>query len=315
MFVYYNKFYYLHFGPESSVENEKRISIPLKNIDKTYIRCNDKMEFIFNIKLDSKNKNCPQCTFNNNDNINCAICGFNLETYFNYISNIDGDTTYIGDTSFKCLNNLITTITLCIDDTVLNNNLSNFLLIRPPGHHSYDICESVHNNNPNGFCLFNNIFYGAKYLLNKYKIDNIAIIDWDAHRANGTQNLVKDNKFIQLYDMYQSDIFPYDEKIISENIHNYELTSNDTNDDFKKYFNDIITKIKLQKPQFILISCGFDGYKDDTMSGLKYELATYQYFANELKMLGIPHIYFLEGGYIPEFISTAIKSILHIYNI
>ena len=87
-------------------------------------------------------------------------------------------------------------------DLVLEQKYSScFCVIRPPGHHA-------ESNRPMGFCLFNNAAIGAKYAIQKYQLDRIAIIDWDVHHGNGTQEIFYESPEVYYFSLHQYPLYP-----------------------------------------------------------------------------------------------------------
>ena len=304
MKIYCNYFFQDHFGPKNTTENADRIKIVVDNIP-NIIFIKDIDDYLPKYNLSKMIKNCDECTFENQGS-KCEICGNNLKNYFNYVSSIDGDTTYIGSKTNICLANVLPTIRQAINN-FLSTLENSFLLIRPPGHHCGDRINDE-NKTANGFCLINNIIYGIDYLKTIRKDVKIVVIDWDAHRGNGTQKLLGKNDF--MFDIHEKNIFPYDEYVKNENIKNYLISSETTKKEVFDIFDEIIEKTNLIKPDFIFISCGFDAHKDDHMSNLQFDKTYYRYFRERLDTLKIPSLYFLEGGYIPKNILECIQEII-----
>jgi len=112
------------------------------------------------------------------------------KTDLKIIGDVEGDTTYLNEKSYQSIEGCVETIMFGIDRLMKNSKQTmEFLLIRPPGHHSNMIQCS-------GFCVINNIWYGANYLQSKYQIKKIAIVDYDVHHGNGTHELFYNSKIL-----------------------------------------------------------------------------------------------------------------------
>jgi acetoin utilization deacetylase AcuC-like enzyme len=310
---------HFHHSLPISTENDKRISFPLKmlisnGIKIIYIEDTNKptLDFVWKYKQKKDIRNCFKCTFTSSGSI-CDMCGNELKNYFNYVSKIDGDTTYLCKDSEISVVNTLNTIETAIKNIINHVSQNVFLLIRPPGHHNYDEYKDD-DTTANGFCLVNNIIYGIDYLFTFKPESKVVIIDWDAHRANGTQNMVAKRKNIYLFDMFQIGIFPFDENKSNKNTFQFPLTKEMNVNMYIEVFEQIIEHVIKINPDYILISCGFDAHKLDTMSGLSFTNDTYKHFAKTLKNINIPTIYFLEGGYLPDVIYENTKNIIDIYN-
>jgi len=297
-----------------SSENKKRVDIPIQklleeNYTINFISTTMTPKLTFKWKYIRKNKCCPTCTLMSNEKY-CPMCNTSLNTYYSYVSSVIGDTTYISENSEIAVINTINVIEAGIDRLVSKNE-NIFLIIRPPGHHCYDTGDND-TNTCNGFCLINNIIYGIKYLQTMKPLSKITIIDWDAHRANGTQSQVIKMNNVILFDMFEEKIFPYDENVKDDKIIQYPMSKHMNKEDYKSIFDKIISEIIKISPDYIFISCGFDAHKDDNMSNLNFDNDLYAYFSKKLNNIGLPTIYFLEGGYVPDIVYSNIKSIIDI---
>ena len=185
-------------------------------------------------------------------------------------------------------------------DGVQNNEFKNaFCAVRPPGHHA-------EKNKAMGFCIYNNIAVGANYLIDKYKLNKIAIIDFDVHHGNGTQDIFYDNEKILYISTHQ---FPYypgsgteQEKGKYNNIFNIPLPAGTTSEEYLNAYGFVLKKIEEFKPEFILLSAGFDAHKDDPLA--QFQLESKDFYKITKRTLELSKLYcngkvvsILEGGY------------------
>ncbi len=189
-------------------------------------------------------------------------------------------------------------------DAIMDGTIRNGLcLIRPPGHHAMP-------ERGMGFCIFNNIAIGARYIQKKYKMRKIAIIDWDVHHGNGTQAAFYDDPTVFYFSTHQFPHYPGTgsiDEVGSEKGKGYtmnaplELGANITV--FKDVFEErFLPEIKTFKPDFILISSGFDAHKDDPLAGLNlreedYNLLTRMVVSLADEICDGRIVSTLEGGY------------------
>ena len=192
---------------------------------------------------------------------------------------------------------------------IIDNEKRIFCAVRPPGHHA----ETVRAN---GFCFVNNVAVAARYLQNKYKIKKIAIIDFDVHHGNGTQEIFYQDKTVAYGSIHEHPLFPgtgsVQEKGIG-NIFNAPIVAGTDGKDFIKIFEKkILLNIDKFKPEIILISAGFDAHKRDPLANINLESENYNQITNMIIEIANIHsqgrvISFLEGGYDLLALSESIK--------
>jgi len=181
------------------------------------------------------------------------------------LSFLDGD-TIISPGSKEATSDAVGSIISAIDG-VQNKEFKNaFCAVRPPGHHA-------EKNKAMGFCIYNNVAVGAHYLLEKYKLSKVAIIDFDVHHGNGTQDIFYNNEKVIYISTHQ---FPYypgsgteQEKGNFNNIFNIPLPAGTNSEEYLNAYEFVLKKIKDFKPEFILFSAGFDAHKDDPLAQLQ----------------------------------------------
>jgi len=178
---------------------------------------------------------------------------------------LDGD-TIISPGSKEATADAVGSIITAIDG-VQNKEFHNaFCAVRPPGHHA-------ERNKAMGFCIYNNVAVGAHYLLEKYKFNKVAIIDFDVHHGNGTQDIFYDNEKVLYISTHQYPYYPgtgtEKEKGKYNNIFNIPLPAGTTSEEYLNAYEFVLKKIKEFKPEFILLSAGFDAHKDDPLAQLQ----------------------------------------------
>ncbi|HLG29463.1 MAG TPA: histone deacetylase [Candidatus Brocadiales bacterium] len=188
-----------------------------------------------------------------------------------------------------------------------------FCLVRPPGHHATPTRGM-------GFCLFNNVAIAAKYLQRKYTVERVLIVDWDVHHGNGTQDAFYEDPSVLYFSMHRYPFYPgtgrQDETGRGKGkgfTINVPLSSDTDRGSYIKIFKDIMeTRVRQFRPQFILISAGFDAYKHDPIGGLGLELEDF-YKLTKITM-GVANaccngriVSCLEGGYHPTDLPKCIE--------
>jgi acetoin utilization deacetylase AcuC-like enzyme len=185
-------------------------------------------------------------------------------------------------------------------DAVMTGEAGNaFVAMRPPGHHA-------ERETPMGFCFFGNVAIAAKYLLDHHGLKRVAIVDFDVHHGNGTQDLVEDDDRILFCSTHQMPLYPGTGAAHETgvgNVLNVPLRDGDGG----KAFRDVMDRVVLPRvedfaPEFLLISAGFDAHKDDPLAGLNLVADDFSWVTRRLCDLAATHcqgrvVSALEGGY------------------
>ncbi len=194
-------------------------------------------------------------------------------------------------------------------DSLINNNERIFCATRPPGHHA-------ETSKAMGFCFVNNVAVAARYLQKMYKLNKIAIIDFDVHHGNGTQEIFYKDPTVAYASSHEFPLFPgtgsEDETGVG-NIFNAPLKTGIKGKEFIKIFeHKILSPIDKFKPEIILISAGFDAHKRDPLASINLESEDFYEITKRIVDLANIHsggriISFLEGGYDLKALSESIK--------
>ena len=183
----------------------------------------------------------------------------------NGLAFLDGDTV-VSPGSKDATKDAVGSIIAAIDG-VQNKEFKNaFCAVRPPGHHA-------EKEKAMGFCIYNNVAVGANYLIKKYKYSKIAIIDFDVHHGNGTQDIFYNNEKVLYISTHQYPYYPGSgsdkEKGKFNNILNIPLDAGTSAEEYLNAYENVLNKIKEFKPEFLLFSAGFDAHIDDPLAQLK----------------------------------------------
>ena len=213
-------------------------------------------------------------------------------------SSLDGDTIISPGSkqaTFDAAGSIIAAI-----DGVQNKEFKNaFCNIRPPGHHSSQ-------NKSAGFCILNNVGIGAKYLINRYRYKKVAIVDFDVHHGNGTQDIFYNNENVLFISTHQYPYYPgtgsEKEKGKFNNICNIPLPAGTNSEEYLNAFETALKRLNEFRPEFILISAGFDGHEADPLAQMN--LKTEDFYIITKRILEISKkfsngkvVSILEGGY------------------
>ena len=210
--------------------------------------------------------------------------------------NIDDDTQlcpYTIGAAQKAAGSGVQAVDLILD----KQQTSVFCNIRPPGHHAK-------KNQAGGFCFYNNIAIAAAYALAKTSIERVAIIDFDVHHGNGTEDIFRDSNQVMFCSLFQQEIFPFASKDTVNPLHiKNALAPGAGSNEFKELVTSYwLPALREFKPKILFISAGFDAHREDDIAQIRLEDADYAWITKELitlkkdiGCLGI--VSMLEGGY------------------
>jgi len=180
---------------------------------------------------------------------------------------------------------------------VTSKHQTAFCNIRPPGHHAL-------RNQAMGFCFFNNVAVGAAYLIEEYGLNRIAIVDFDVHHGNGTEEIFRDDPRVMLCSTFQHPFYPHcGADVFSEHIINVPLPAGTTGDKFRAaVITHWLPALHKFAPQLIFISAGFDAHHEDEMSQLHLHASDYAWVTQEILLVADKYaqgrvVSVLEGGY------------------
>ena len=198
-----------------------------------------------------------------------------------------------------------------VDAVMRGDVTSAFCAVRPPGHHATA-------SRGMGFCIFNNVAIAARYLQSRHGLGRIAIIDWDVHHGNGTEEIFIEDPSVYYLSLHERDIYPYTgpaaEKGRGEGegtTINIPLPGNTAGDVALKAWDAMITPaLEAFQPEFILISAGFDARVNDPIGGLLWSDETFAAMTERCCVLAEKWcdgriISVLEGGYNPQGLASA----------
>jgi len=228
---------------------------------------------------------------------------------------LDGD-TIVSPGSKDATKDAVGSIITAIDGVIKKDFNNAFCAVRPPGHHA-------EKQKAMGFCVYNNVAVGAYYLLEKYKLKKVAIIDFDVHHGNGTQDIFYDNERVLYISSHQYPYYPgsgaTNEKGKKNNIFNVPLSAGTQSNEFLNAYDSIFKKLKEFKPNFILLSAGFDAHRDDPLAQINLESKDYYTLTKRILILAKELcegkvVSILEGGYdlnaLKESVDFHVKSLM-----
>jgi len=190
-----------------------------------------------------------------------------------------------------------------VDAVMTGQSTNAFCAVRPPGHHA-------ERNRAMGFCFFNNVAIGAKYLQHHHGIQRVAIIDWDVHHGNGTQQAFYDDPSVFYFSIHQYPLYPQSGRAHEIGTGkgkgftlNYPVAAGSTDTDYRRIFQDDLRPALARfRPEFILISAGFDAHHADPLAGMALTEKGFEDLTRLSMEMASEHcgnrlVSVLEGGY------------------
>lgn len=214
---------------------------------------------------------------------------------------LDGD-TILSPGSWQAAVEAAGAVCDAVDDIISGQTIRAFCLTRPPGHHA-EPAKSM------GFCLFNNIFIGARHAQERHGIPKVAIVDFDVHHGNGTDVMTRNHDGSILFaSTQQSFLWPATglEEDNEPCVMNFGLPQNSGSDFFRTtYEKKIFPVLEDFKPDLLMISAGFDAHRSDPLAQINLETEDYGWITQKLCDIADRHaggriVSVLEGGYDPQ---------------
>lgn len=172
-----------------------------------------------------------------------------------------------------------------------------FCNVRPPGHHAERAAAG-------GFCFFNNVVVGIRHALDEHGLERIALIDFDVHHGNGSEDILFDDPRVLMCSTFERGIYPFcGSRPRGPNMHNIGLPPRSGGEAFRAAVETgWMPALDAFKPQMLFISAGFDGHREDDMGNLGLVEADYEWVTRKVMQVAARHaqgrvVSCLEGGY------------------
>ena len=187
---------------------------------------------------------------------------------------------------------------LAATDAVMAGEMENaFCAVRPPGHHA-ERAKAL------GFCFFNNIAIGAKYALERHGLKRVAIVDFDVHHGNGTEDIIRGDERILMVSFFQHPMFPFSgTENQGTNMVNLPLPAYTRGMEVRELIEMMwLPRLEEFKPEMIFISAGFDAHREDDLGQMGLTEQDYAWITTQIKEVARRHangriVSALEGGY------------------
>ena len=219
---------------------------------------------------------------------------------------LDGDTMMMSH-SFRAARRAAGAAIAAIDEVMGGGNARVFASVRPPGHHAV-------KDGAMGFCLLSNVAIAAHYAISEYQLERIAIVDFDVHHGNGTEDIVQGNEKIHFYSSYQKNFYPFPSpELAKDNVTHTPLDSGSSGSDFRAAVTPWFEHMDSFRPQLIIVSAGFDAHIEDPLAHLRLREDDYYWITKKLVAAANDYsngriVSMLEGGYNLSALSRSVVS-------
>jgi acetoin utilization deacetylase AcuC-like enzyme len=198
-------------------------------------------------------------------------------------------------------------------DAVIAGQVENaFCAVRPPGHHAT-------RGEAMGFCFFNNVAVAARHALDVHGLQRVAIVDFDVHHGNGTEDIIAGDDRILMVSIFQHPLYPYSgEQPKGDNMVNVPIPPYTRGGEVREMIEALwMPRLEQFKPQMVFISAGFDAHREDQLAQLGLVEADYEWITRRVKQVADRHaggriVSCLEGGYALSALSRSVAAHLKV---
>lgn len=211
---------------------------------------------------------------------------------------LDGD-TFMAPGSYEAALRAIGGLNSAVDAVLAGEARTAFVAMRPPGHHAETATAM-------GFCLFGTVSVSARYALEVHALPRVAVLDFDVHHGNGTQDLLWDEPRAMFVSSHQMPLYPGTGSAGERGAHgqvlNLPLPPGSDGREMRGHWEAALERVRAFAPELILVSAGFDAHRDDPLAGLNWSEADFAWITHAIcdtadDCCGGRVVSSLEGGY------------------
>ncbi len=202
---------------------------------------------------------------------------------------------------------------LAATDAVIAGELENaFCAVRPPGHHAL-------RNRAMGFCFFNNVAVAAKYAVERHGLKRVAVVDFDVHHGNGTEDILSGDERVLMVSFFQHPFYPHSgTDNPAANMLNIPVAAYTKGMDVRELVDTYwVPRLEEFKPEMIFISAGFDAHREDDMGQMGLTEQDYAWITDRIRTIALRHakgriVSCLEGGYSLSALGRSVEAHLRV---
>jgi acetoin utilization deacetylase AcuC-like enzyme len=202
---------------------------------------------------------------------------------------------------------------LAATDAVIAGELENaFCAVRPPGHHAL-------RNQAMGFCFFNNVAVAAKYAVERHGLKRVAVVDFDVHHGNGTEDILSGDERVLMVSFFQHPFYPHSgTENPAANMLNIPVAAYTKGMDVRELVDTYwVPRLDEFKPEMIFISAGFDAHREDDMGQMGLTEQDYAWITDRIRTIALRHakgriVSCLEGGYSLSALGRSVEAHLRV---
>jgi acetoin utilization deacetylase AcuC-like enzyme len=202
---------------------------------------------------------------------------------------------------------------LAATDAVIAGELENaFCAVRPPGHHAL-------RNQAMGFCFFNNVAVAAKYAVERHGLQRVAVVDFDVHHGNGTEDILSGDERVLMVSFFQHPFYPHSgNDNPAANMLNIPVPAYTKGMDVRELVDTYwVPRLEEFKPEMIFISAGFDAHREDDMGQMGLTEQDYAWITDRIRTIALRHakgriVSCLEGGYSLSALGRSVEAHLRV---